>query len=123
MLAAGEIQLVADVTALWVALSGVVRGPDGRYPVRLADDPALSVSRYLQTVAVRFALQEGNDIAVTTSRRDQASRWRALADDAQTEFNVRTVDPGEDIVRARLSEADGNLSPECSTAIGRWFSE
>ena len=29
---AGTVQVVADTTALWVALSGVKRGADGRYP-------------------------------------------------------------------------------------------
>ena len=41
LLAAGEITVLADLTALWAALSGAVRGADGRYPIRLADDPAL----------------------------------------------------------------------------------
>ena len=37
------------------------------------------------------------------------------------EFNVRTIDPGEDVVRARLADDDGNLSAECARAIGRWY--
>ena len=39
MLEAGEVQVLADTTALWAALSGVQRGPDGKYPVRQDDDP------------------------------------------------------------------------------------
>lgn len=121
MLAAGEITVQADVTALWAALSGAVRGPDGRYPVRLDDDPALAVAQYIQRVAVRQALQDGADVAVTTSRRGQVDRWRQLADDAITTFAVRTVDPGRDVVAARLADDSGVLSDSCETAIKRWY--
>lgn len=122
MLAAGEVQVVADVTRLWVAFSGAVRGPDGRYPIRLDTDPALSVARYTQAVAVRVGLEEGADVAVTTSRAGQAERWGAVADDAGTPLTVRTVDPGLAVVRARLADAaTGALAPACETAIGRWY--
>ena len=121
MIEAGEITVVADTTSLWASLSGAVRGPDGRYPVRLADDQALAVARYVQAVAVRQGLQEGADVAVTTSQRNQIERWRQLADDAGTAFAVRTLDPGESVVRARLADDTGALSAECETAIGRWY--
>ena len=120
-LAAGEIEVLADTTALWVALSGARRGPDGRYPVRDESDPALASALYLQAVAARFALSRGARVGVTTSRRGQESRWAQMAQEAGVEFNVRTVDPGEAVVRARLSDGDGNLSSECERAIGRWY--
>lgn len=123
MLEAGEVQVVADVTSLWAALSGAVRGPDGRYPVRSNDDPALEVARYIQRVAVRRALETGADVAVTTSQRGQENSWRAWADRAGTGFRVRTVDPGLDAVTARLAEEDGQLSDACQDAIRRWYSE
>ncbi|MDE2813318.1 MAG: hypothetical protein OXM01_09850, partial [Gemmatimonadota bacterium] len=44
MLDAGEVQIVADITELWATIGGYVRGPDGRYPLRLDDDPALAVA-------------------------------------------------------------------------------
>lgn len=121
MLEAGEIAVLADTTELWAALSGAVRGPDGRYPVRLDDDLALAVARYLKAVAVRVGLQEGADVAVTTSERGQAERWRRMAEEAGAPFAVRTVDPGRDVVEARLSDADGVLSEACRQAIGRWY--
>lgn len=121
MLAAGEVQVLADVTELWAALAGAVRGPDGRYPLRLDDDPALAVARYLQAVAVRQGLQDGADVAVTTSRRGQVERWRQVATEAATSFAVRTVDPGRQVVEARLADDDGNLSAACQQAIGRWY--
>ena len=120
-LAAGEIEVLADTTALWVALSGVVRGPDGRYPVRDESDPALASALYLQAVAARFALSRGARVGVTTSRRGQESRWAQMAQEAGVEFNVRTVEPPEDVVRARLADDDGNLSSECERALSRWY--
>ena len=121
MLESGEVEVLADVTRLWVALSGVERGADGRYPVREDDDPALATARYVQAVAVRRGLEEGADVAATTSRRGQETRWQRLADDAETEFAIRTIDPGEDVVIARLAEPDGALSEPCARAIRRWY--
>ena len=121
MLSAGAIQVLADVTELWAALSGAVRGADGKYPIRLDDDPALAVARYIQVVAVRQALQDGADVGVTTSRRNRHGSWRRFAEEAGVAFIVRTVDPGRDVVEARLSDADGNLSEACDQAIRRWY--
>ena len=117
---AGSVDIVADVTDLWVALAGVRRGPDGRYPIRRDNEPALHAARYLQAVAVHFALKQNADVAVTSSRPDQARRWRDIAEDAGTTFEVRTVTPDEAVVRERLAK-DGELSEECDKAINRWF--
>ena len=121
LLAAGGIDLLADITQLWVALSGVERDAEGRYPEREDDDPALESARYMQSVLVRFALSLGANVAVTTSRRDQEERWQRAAEEADTEFEVRTVDPGEDVVRGRLTGPDGQLSAACDRAIRRWY--
>ena len=119
---AGEIDLIADNTALWVAMTGVQRGTDGRYPVRLDSDLGLHAARYLQATAVSFGLREGMRVAVTTSQRNQAERWGGLAAQHSTPFSIRTVDPGREIVTARLSDpVTGVLSDECDTAISRWF--
>ena len=122
LLAAGEIDLAADITQLWAATGGHERGPDGRYPVRLETDPALHTARYLQTVAAGFALRQGYTIAVTASQRDQLEKWAAVANRYDAPLSVRTVDPGREIVTARLSDpVTGNLSDECDTAISRWY--
>lgn len=121
MLEAGEVAVVSDITSLWAALSGAVRGADGRYPVRSNDDPALEVARYIQRVVVRRALETGANVAVTTSQHGQENSWRAWADRAGTGFRVRTVDPGFDVVRARLADDTGDLSQACQDAIGRWY--
>ena len=54
-------------------------------------------------------------------------RWRdrppaILARPAWRSARERVIDPGEDIVRARLSDPmDGAISPECKGAINRWY--
>lgn len=121
LLEAGSVSVVADTTALWAALSGAVRGPDGRFPVRSDSDPALSVARYVQGVAVRQGLESGADVAVTTSRRGQAARWEPMARQSGASFAVRTLDPGREVVSARLAEPDGELSEACELAVSRWY--
>ena len=140
---AGEVQVAADVTALWAALSGAQRDPEtGRYPVRSDDDPALHAARVVQAAAVGFGLREGYDVAVTTSRPDQVGRWRGMAEEARVPFRIRTVDPGMENVVARLMivgepgvddteviieevggrvRARGRLSGPCRKAINRWY--
>ena len=122
LLEAGEIDIAADTTAIWAAVGGHERGPDGKYPVRDETDPALHTARYLQATAAAFALREGFRVAVTTSRRDQAPRWAELASKHDSDFSIRTVDPGRDVVVARLIDpATGELSADCEQAIGRWY--
>ena len=121
MLAAGEVDVVADVTALWAALSGAVRDENGLYPVRLDDDPALRIARYVQRAAVRQALRNAENVAATTSQRFVEEQWQRLADEELAEFQSRIVDPGRAVVVARLSDANGVLSNECARAIARWY--
>ncbi len=120
---AGQVDLLADVTALWAAVGVYDRGPDGRYPVRDDDDPALLAALYLQTTLVTYGLERGLNVAATTSRRDQVGRWQTLAASLGADFNVQTIDPGIDVVSERLTDPDtGKLSEECAKAINRWYS-
>lgn len=123
LLAAGEVDVAADITAMWTAVGGYERDPaTGKYPVRAENDPALHMARYLQTVAAGFALREGYKIAVTTSQRDRVERWRSVANRHDSPLSVRTVDPGREIVEARLADpVTGELSDECEAAIARWY--
>ena len=123
MLSSGEVQILADTTALWAAVGGHERDPaTGKYPVRSADDPALHAARYLQTTTVAFGLREGFNTVVTTSQRGQAGRWAAMAAEHGATFSVRTIDMDEQSVIARLADPEtGILDPECEAAIGIWF--
>ena len=106
---------------MWSALGLVERGADGRFPIRESDDPVLALSRYMKAVAVREGLRSGLKMAVTTSARDQAEKWRAIAEEAGASFEFRTIDPGEEVATARLTDSDGNLEPECTAALARWY--
>ena len=120
LLAAGHIDLLADVTNIFAAITGATRGPDGKYPVRLDSDPGVAASLYVQAVIARYALRNSLRVAVTTSRRNQVDRWKAIADEEAAAFAVRTVDPGIEIIRQRLSEG-GRLETACEVAMAKWY--
>ena len=124
MLQAGQVDLLADVTQLWAAIGGYERDPaTGKYPIRRDDDPALRAALYLQATVAHYGLREGLDVAVTSSQRNQAARWGEVAAGAGASLNVQTVDPGEEVIRARLADIEtGELIAECENAIGRWYS-
>ena len=109
--------LRADLTALWAALFGYERGSDGRYPVRSADEAALA--SYLKAALVRYAAREGLTGWVTTSD-SSAEAVERLREQGAT-GPVRTVDPGEEVVRERLAGPDGQVSDDCNRAIDRWY--
>ena len=68
-------------------------------------------------MALRMAVERELDGFVTSS---------ALADvevlEAITGETAKVIDAGEDVVRARLADPiTGELSPECSAALRRWY--
>lgn len=122
MLADGEVQLLADLTMLWAAISGAQRDPEtGRYPIRQDNDPTLPIAVYLRKAAVRVGLDNDLDVVVTSGTPDAVTEWAPIAASASAGFQLRTVDPGRDVVTARLSEPDGTLLEQCSKAIRRWY--
>ena len=122
-LAAGEADVQADLTALWAALRGIERGPDGLYPVRLDDDPAIrsGLAAYVRAAVVRQGLRDGLNVVVTSGTPDTAAEWQAIANESGAGFRVETMDPGEETVRRRLGGRSGRLSRECSKAMRRWY--
>ena len=123
MLAAGELDIQADLTGMWVSLRGVERDPaTGRYPIRQDTDPAVAtgMAAYMRAAAVRQGLRQGLRVGVTSGTPESAPKWAEVAREADTAFNVVTVDPGRTVVTARL-EVDGELSDQCERAIRRWY--
>ena len=126
LLAAGVVSVLADVTALWAALGGYERDPEtGRYPIREDGDPALALALYVQVAAVRHALREGQDVAVTASTRSAEAKWRRVVEEIDNAtMTLTTVDPGRAVVIARLATADdpAALKDACARAVDRWYS-
>ena len=109
--------IILDFTSLYVAVAGVQRGADGKYPERVTGNPLLPFVAGLKTMALRMAVERELSGFVTSS---------ALADveilEAITGETAKVIDPGEDVVRARLADPlTGELSPECSAAVNRWY--
>ena len=112
--------VLADFQAIYVALSGDVRDDNGNYPER---DPDLLplVERARQRI-IRDALEAEIGVVGTNSDGAQVRReyLLGLLGPGATEV---IVDPGLDVVTARLSDpATGSLSDSCASAISRWYS-
>ena len=113
-------EVLIDYTRIYVALAGVERGPDGRYPVREDGDRLLPVVAAIKTYAIREAARRELPGYVTTSdsRPEEIEKLRA----AGATGPVETIDLGEQVVRARLADPkSGQLSAECLKALGRWY--
>ena len=113
-------KVVIDFTRLYAALALVERGADGMYPVRVDGDPLLPLVEAVKTFATREAARRELSGHVTTSDSSpgEVERLRELG----ARGEVVTLDPGEEVIRARLADAEtGALSPECGKALSRWY--
>ena len=113
--------VLIDYTAIWAALTGAVRGPDGKYPERTDDDPAVPLVAAVQAFALAEAVKRQLNGYVTTSRRASVPVLERI-----TGQPARIIDPGEAVIRTRLSVTDESgdtrvLSDECAKAMARWY--
>ena len=116
----GGLVVIADFQALYAALTGDVRGPDGRYPLR--DERLLPLVEYTRRAVVTGAVNREVEVIATNSDGDPERR-RFLLERLGPGATERIVDPGRAVVAARLADAaTGELSPECDSAISRWYS-
>ena len=116
-----DLRAVADFQAIYAALTLVERGPDGRYPLRAADDDLLPLTEYVRRAIITGAVQREIGLIVTNSD-GEIDRRQFLLSKMGEGATERVIDPGEDIVKARLADPmDGALSPECEGAINRWY--
>ena len=115
---ATEPTVAADFQSIVVALLLLERGTDGKYPVR--PDFVLPIAEYTRRAIVSGATAREISIIATNSDGDPGRR-RALLERLGPGATERIVDPGQAVVEARLSDARGELSSDCSRAVGRWY--
>ena len=111
--------VAADFQAIVVALLLLERQADGRYPVR--PDWVLPLAEYVRRAVVTGAVNR--DLAVIATNSDGSdARRRYLLEQLGPGATERIIDPGRDVVSARLADpATGALSAECDSAINRWY--
>ena len=114
--------VAADFQSVVVALLLLERGSDGLYPPR--PEWILPIAEYVRQAIITAATERerGLGVIVTNSDGDPLRR-RFLLDRLGADATERIVDPGEAVVRARLSDpVTGALSGPCAGAITRWYS-
>ena len=120
--------VILDFQAIYAALLGIERGPDGRFPARLASDEfALATTEYVRKAAITGARAREIGVILTNSDGDPGRRAALLADLGPGAAES-VIDPGEDEVMRRLSRpgvakgSDGRrVSKQCRKAVGRWY--
>ena len=114
-----ELAAIADFQLVYRALTDVERDRNGRYPLR--DDRLLPLTEYVRRAIVTGAVQRDINVIATNSDGDPARRQFLLSLLGAGAVE-RVVDPGREIVAARLSDpATGVLSVDCNLAIERWY--
>ena len=111
--------VAADFQSIVVALLQLQRGPDGRYPQR--PEWVLPLTEYVRAAVITGAVRRDIDLVVTNSDGNPERR-KFLLDRLGPGATETILDPGEDVVKARLSSPKtGKLSRECGKAINRWY--
>ena len=113
-----EPTILVDFQSLHVALTGDQRNQLGRFPLR--DERLLPITEYVRLAAIGAAVDRDLGVIATNSDGSPARRaglLRRLSAGAREEI----LDPGEDFVTAALEDPFFEIDPECSGAIGRWY--
>ena len=108
--------IIIDYTRLWVALTGAVRGPDGKYPDRTDDDPSLALVNAVKQFALSQAIERELDGYVTSSASAEVPKLEARTGQVAT-----VLDPGQTAVEKRLADRFGTVSDQCRKALRRWY--
>ena len=115
----GGTAALADFQQIYVALTGDIRGRDGRFPLR---DPALlPLTEYIRRAVIGAATARDIFVVATNSdgRHERRQEILGFLGAGATEV---VLDPGRATVAARLSDpASGALSDECAAALNRWY--
>ena len=119
LLAELPLAIAADFQSIYAALALVERDPDGRFPPR--DPRLLPIVEYVRRAILTGAVSREIDVIATNSDGDPARR-KFLLGSLGAGATERIVDPGIEVVSARLADpVSGELSEDCAAAIGRWF--
>ena len=111
--------VIADFQSLYAAISGDVRGPDGTFPMR--DERLLPITEYVRRALISGAVSRQIGVVGTNSDGDP-DRRAFLLEQLGEGSEEQVVDPGEDVVRSRLSNRrTGRISTACKAASDRWF--
>ena len=112
--------IAADFQRIVVALLLLERDPTtGLYPIR--PEWVLPLAEYTRQAVITGALSRGMDVIITNSDGAPARR-KYLLDRLGVGAVEEIIDPGEDVVSARLSSPKtGKLKRECKQAISRWY--
>lgn len=111
--------VLIDFTAIYVALSGVVRDRAGRYPEREAGDPLLPLTSAVAAFALSEAVKRELTGHVTTASKDKVPQLERI-----TGQKARVIDPGDDAVITRhYGSPKPSITEECSQALGRWYGD
>ena len=114
--------VAADFQTILAALALLERQPDGRYPQRRESQASwlLPLTEYVRQTIIGAAQERGVEV-VTTNSDGSPSRRALLISRLGPGATETIIDPGIDVVRARLSSVDGTLSEMCRGAIQRWY--
>ena len=113
--------ILLDFQSTYANLVGVSRQPDGRYPEREPrHDFAIPLTEHLRRTAIAAAVSQQIFVYLTNSDGNAARRNELLSllGPGSTET---VLDPGIEVVEARLAGPDGQLSEQCRAAISRWY--
>ena len=122
MLNAGEADVAVDFQSILSAVLQLRRGEDGRYPPRDASaERVMPLVEAMRRDAIDYAVSAELEIVATNSDGDPERR-RFLLDRLGVGATEIVIDPGREIVEARLADSvTGELSVQCQSAIGRWY--
>ena len=116
---AEEVTILVDFQSLNVALTGVERDANGKYPIR--DPRTLPITEYVRRAAITAALARGISIVATNSDGSPERRLFLLRE-LGADSVERVIDPGRQAVEARLVDpVSGELSADCRQAVDRWY--
>ena len=111
--------VAADFQAIVAALLLLRRDPEtGKYPER--PEWVLPLAEHVRREVIDAA--RSRDVRVVATNSDGApDRRRFLIERLGPGAIEQVVDPGEQVVKARLSGRTGQLSRACESAVRRWY--